>query len=190
MRKKDPQKQKHIYRAALEIIKKHGLEGLKMSEVAKEAGLATGTLYIYFKNKESLIENMHEELKERKIAILLKGYQTGMAFEPAFELLWFNYLEYLLSQSSEFHFFKQYHRTREVENKSIDDQDEFIQTFSLILNKGKESGQLKSVPTSLIVAHLIGSIEKVVWHYFGGKVQLDKDAISAAYQMAWKSVIK
>jgi AcrR family transcriptional regulator len=44
-----------IYQAILEVIKSHGYDGLTMQRVAAAAGIATGTLYNYFKNKDELL---------------------------------------------------------------------------------------------------------------------------------------
>ena len=48
---KDDQKLKDIQTAAMKLVNKTGFIGLKMAEVASEAKLATGTLYIYYKSK-------------------------------------------------------------------------------------------------------------------------------------------
>ncbi len=44
-----------IYEAILVVIKEHGYDGLTMQRVATAAGIATGTLYNYFKNKDELL---------------------------------------------------------------------------------------------------------------------------------------
>ncbi|NQV32441.1 MAG: TetR/AcrR family transcriptional regulator [Phycisphaeraceae bacterium] len=44
-----------IYEATLAVIKEHGYDGLTMQRVATAAGIATGTLYNYFKNKDELL---------------------------------------------------------------------------------------------------------------------------------------
>jgi AcrR family transcriptional regulator len=44
-----------IYEAILVVIKDHGYDGLTMQRVATAAGIATGTLYNYFKNKDELL---------------------------------------------------------------------------------------------------------------------------------------
>ena len=44
-----------IFEATVSVLKKHGVEGLRMDRVAREAEVATGTLYNYFKDKETLI---------------------------------------------------------------------------------------------------------------------------------------
>jgi AcrR family transcriptional regulator len=44
-----------IYEAILVVIKEDGYDGLTMQRVASAAGIATGTLYNYFKNKDELL---------------------------------------------------------------------------------------------------------------------------------------
>ena len=65
MKSKSPEKEAEIYRVVLEITAKVGLAGLKMSNIAKEAGLAHGTVYIYFKNKKDLINQLFKKAKKR-----------------------------------------------------------------------------------------------------------------------------
>jgi len=45
----------NIHQAVLELIGEKGVEDLTVSSVAKRAGIAKGTIYLYFKDKEDLI---------------------------------------------------------------------------------------------------------------------------------------
>jgi AcrR family transcriptional regulator len=45
-----------IQEAALRVISRRGLAGTSMQAVAQEAGIAKGTIYLYFKNREDLVE--------------------------------------------------------------------------------------------------------------------------------------
>lgn len=47
---------KAIQQAVLNVMSSYGQEGLTMQRVADEAGLAKGTLYLYFDNKDELLE--------------------------------------------------------------------------------------------------------------------------------------
>lgn len=51
-----------VYNATVAVLAKEGLEGLRMQYIANMAGLATGTLYNYFKNKDDLLCYVHERL--------------------------------------------------------------------------------------------------------------------------------
>ncbi len=54
MKRKKEERRNEILDVAEEIIAKKGIQGMTMDEVAKKADVATGTLYVYFKNKNSL----------------------------------------------------------------------------------------------------------------------------------------
>ena len=49
-----------IVQAALKIFDQQGFEAAKMAEIAEEAGVAKGTLYLYFENKSALLEGVIE----------------------------------------------------------------------------------------------------------------------------------
>lgn len=54
----DPQKRKkelEILQAATRVLSGRGFDALTMDEVAKEAGLAKGTLFLYYRHKEDLL---------------------------------------------------------------------------------------------------------------------------------------
>ncbi len=49
-----------IQEAALRVISRHGLAGATMQAIADEAGIAKGTIYLYFRNREALVEQTAE----------------------------------------------------------------------------------------------------------------------------------
>jgi len=61
--------QEHILEACLSAFIKHGFANTTMSKIAQEAGIAKGTLYLYFDSKEELThaitEVYFEKFKER-----------------------------------------------------------------------------------------------------------------------------
>ncbi len=58
MRTKDIDKEKRMLNAAIEVVLEYGFLGLTMSRVAKKAQLATDTIYLYFKNKNELLNSL------------------------------------------------------------------------------------------------------------------------------------
>ena len=65
-------KRNDIMQAALELIAERGFHGAPMAEIAEKAGVAAGTIYRYFENKEALITELHRELEEKIGAVLRK----------------------------------------------------------------------------------------------------------------------
>ena len=65
MRRKDPEKEEAILKAAIEAFAEQGYHATKMSAIADKAGVAAGSLYLYFSNKESIIRRIIDEAWKR-----------------------------------------------------------------------------------------------------------------------------
>jgi AcrR family transcriptional regulator len=55
-RKVDPAKREAILAVARELFNEKGVEKTTISEIAAKAGIATGTVYLYFKSKSDIID--------------------------------------------------------------------------------------------------------------------------------------
>src|SRR6267143_2330803 len=54
-------KRERILRAAIEVFAQSGYFNAKVSEIAKAAGVADGTIYLYFDGKEDLLTTIFRE---------------------------------------------------------------------------------------------------------------------------------
>jgi len=61
-RKKDNEKRKRILDSAIKVFAKTGYSDARIQDVAEEAGVSHGTVYIYFKNKDALFMSIFQEI--------------------------------------------------------------------------------------------------------------------------------
>ncbi|OXM16189.1 TetR/AcrR family transcriptional regulator [Paenibacillus herberti] len=61
-----------ILDAALKVIAENGFHGSQVSKIAKEAGVADGTIYLYFKKKEDILISLFQE----KLGDLVERFNT------------------------------------------------------------------------------------------------------------------
>ncbi|TWT08970.1 TetR/AcrR family transcriptional regulator [Planomicrobium sp. CPCC 101079] len=59
--KKDKPKYRQIVDAAVIVIAENGYHQAQVSKIAKQAGVADGTIYLYFKNKEDILISVFQE---------------------------------------------------------------------------------------------------------------------------------
>ncbi|MEQ2526938.1 TetR/AcrR family transcriptional regulator [Bacillaceae bacterium CLA-AA-H227] len=59
--KKDRPKYMQIIDAAVIVIAENGYHQAQVSKIAKQAGVADGTIYLYFKNKEDILISLFQE---------------------------------------------------------------------------------------------------------------------------------
>lgn len=61
------EKHERILAAAVRVFAKKGFHHSRVSEIAEEAGVASGTIYLYFRNKDDILISVFEESLDRII---------------------------------------------------------------------------------------------------------------------------
>ncbi|MBP2675318.1 MAG: transcriptional regulator, TetR family [Deltaproteobacteria bacterium] len=81
MPKRDPShggdKRNRILQAAIEVFSRKGFFNSKVSEIARASGVADGTIYLYFKNKDDLLISLFEEKMGEVVADVRQKIQGG-----------------------------------------------------------------------------------------------------------------
>src|ERR1043165_6623285 len=90
MRTRDESKIDCICKATLQLVKERGLAGITMSDISSAASIATGTLYIYFKNKDELIKALFAECREQSAQQYFAGVDAQAPFEEKMEKVFEN----------------------------------------------------------------------------------------------------
>jgi TetR/AcrR family fatty acid metabolism transcriptional regulator len=58
---KDPDKPQQIVDAAIRVFARNGYYNSRVSDIAREAGIASGTIYLYFRTKEEILVTLFRE---------------------------------------------------------------------------------------------------------------------------------
>lgn len=149
-------KRERILLAAERIFGRHGFFAARVSEIAKEAGVADGTIYLYFKSKDDLLISLFEQRMTQvnealraaiagvppkdQLRAFIKAYLQLVHDEPgAAEVLTIE-----LRQSSKF--------MKEYDNPQFVD---FLRTLGGILAAGQERGELDATIPAHVAARMI-----------------------------------
>jgi TetR/AcrR family fatty acid metabolism transcriptional regulator len=80
-KRKDTEKYHRIIEAATKVFAKNGFYQSKIAQIAKEAGVADGTIYIYFENKDDILISLFEE--QMKVVLDNMALQVAKIDDPA-----------------------------------------------------------------------------------------------------------
>src|SRR5262249_39214090 len=58
---RDPDKPQQIIDAAIRVFARNGYYNSRVSDIAREAGIASGTIYLYFKTKDEILVTLFRE---------------------------------------------------------------------------------------------------------------------------------
>ena len=157
-------KRERILSAAERIFARHGFFAAKVSDVAKEAGVADGTIYLYFKSKDdlliSLFERRMQQLNEalraategvksprEQLRLFIRTYLQLVHDEPAAAEV----LTIELRQSNKF--------MKESENPQFAD---FLRLLGGIIAAAQDKGELdRSIPSHVAARMIFGMLDEL-----------------------------
>jgi len=157
-------KRARITDAAVEVFARNGFHNSRVSDIARGAGVADGTIYLYFKNKEDLLLSIFEE----KMDDLLEGMAVAIEAAPTVEAKIRAYARY------HFHMVRSNPSVAEVlqvelrlSNKFLKEYRPeklwvYLQQFATIVRDGQNNGRFRADADPFI--HM--------WAFFGALDEL------------------
>jgi AcrR family transcriptional regulator len=175
-----------ILAAAFDVFAAHGYAETRLDEVAKRAGVAKGTIYLYFKNKEQLFRAVARSLIQKRFDALV-GTFRGTAPELLRELLSRMYsqivrndrarsiVRLMLAESGKFP------RLSEIYHREIIAPG--IKAVRQVLKRGIASGEFRKTPAVEFPQILVApGILAIVWKLLhGDRHRLDLNAYLQAH---------
>jgi len=89
------------------MIVKHGFDGLSMQKLAKAAKVSPATIYIYFKDREDLIQQVAVQEVDKMISATFVGFKPDMSFPKGLKIQWENRMKYWTNHPLEAQFMEQ-----------------------------------------------------------------------------------
>ena len=84
-----------IFDATDRLMAKEGLHHLSMHKLAKEAGIAAGTIYLYFKSKDELLAQFARRVFNKFAVAIEEGFDESQSFFEQYRKMWWNIWHFL-----------------------------------------------------------------------------------------------
>jgi AcrR family transcriptional regulator len=93
-RPKSEDKRNAILDAATRVFAERGLTSAPTSEISKEAGVAEGTLFTYFKTKDDLMNALYHEIKLELADAMMSGFPRRKSVRTRLQHVWDGYVNW------------------------------------------------------------------------------------------------
>lgn len=189
MRLKDDQKTDQIFAGALALTARVGLAGLTVPLIAREAGVATGTIYIYFKNKEELIRELFKDTKQRFSRGVFTGYKVDGPVKECLRKIWENMLRYSAEHYPAQVFMQQYNVSpygRETQAMALS----AMQPLLDVIAEGQRQDLVKGGNPGFILALLAGFVGQLAGVLHEQPGLLTKEYVETTFGFVWDAMKK
>ena len=191
MKLKDAEKEKRIMQATREIVHEKGLVGVKMTAVAKKAGIAPSNVYIYFKNKEDLLENTFFDGFRNSVALTFRenAIRDDIPFKHKVQLHFEVLIKAKLSLRMEFSFFRQYMQSIYFKKELHRSVDSIAEPFFKLFGQGQKEMIIKDdIEMNLILALIDGMSDKLIELHDSKRINLDDELIEKSFKLIWDAL--
>lgn len=183
-------KQQDILNAALHLFVEAGFHGTPTSRIAKEAGVANGTLFYYFKTKEELIVALYNTIRYRFHTQAFAGHDPANGLRESLEMAFMRSLDWAGNHKDEFHFMQQFEASPYYQFPNKGDLSRQNDALLNIITQGVGERILKDMPVELL-SLLIEQQIRAVSNYLASELdELRKKKITAdCFDMLWNMLV-
>jgi len=185
---KNTKKKDALLKATLCLVKNNGFHQAPMSQIARMAEVSPATIYIYFKNKQDLINKLYLSLKESFTEYAFKDLDLDMPVKIAFKKIWFNIARYKISKSEESSFLCQCDNTPMIDTETRNEGIKHLKPLLDIWLKGQKEGIIKDISLNLLYAFTIYPLAFLINSSEKDNFTFTEEDLDTTFDIVWDSI--
>jgi TetR/AcrR family fatty acid metabolism transcriptional regulator len=174
-------KRERILRAAVDVFAQHGYFNAKVSQIAKAAGVADGTIYLYFDGKEDVLITIFREYTRNYLHALEQRLANVNRAEERLRIMVRHHLE-TLGRDKALAAVSQIELRHSLKFLSLFSQQEvadYLNVIRKIVEHGQEEGVFRrNVHPQLVAKAIFGVLDEMVTSWMLSEKDYDLPAQS------------
>tara|TARA_R110002050_G_scaffold64779_1_gene140760 strand:- start:4294 stop:4878 length:585 start_codon:yes stop_codon:yes gene_type:complete len=181
-------KRNALINATIELVNNDGFHATPMSKIAKMACVSPATIYLYFENKQDLVNKTYLEVKSSYTAYAFATYDETMSVKEGFEVIWKRIAEFKLKEDAYAMFLAQCDNTPMINEESRQEGIRHLQPLLDLWKRGIKEGVIKPMSEYMLYAYAINPLSFLTIAQNRGTLVLDDKQLELAFEAAWSSI--
>jgi AcrR family transcriptional regulator len=164
-------------RVAVNLFTSQGFDATPTAQISKEANISTGTLFHYFPNKNSILDQLYLSVKKGMSAIVSRD--DDQAIPPRKRLFLFvrNYTEWAIANPEEFLFLDQFYHSPSISEKVQKETHDEFEWLTNMIRVGIDAGILKEPSVEFNLVMITSILYGIITLIKSGKTGLSNEQI-------------
>ncbi len=181
-------KRARLLEAALELFETRGYDAVAVPEIARKAGVATGTLYLYFKDKQALVNALYRFWKDRYNTTVLAPLPPRLGARQAFSTYWQRMTLFARTFPRAIRFMDLHHHGDYLDAESRESSRLYDGVASAFVAEGRKAGAIRAIDPALAVALMWGAATALVKFSAEGAIKFNADTASEMEDALWRAI--
>ena len=183
-----PERRDEILAAALTCFVARGYHGTAVPQVAKQAGIAAGTIYHYFPGKEALVNAVYRKWKQEIAQRVLTAFQPGAPVREQFRTMYRTMIEFALAHPDAFAFLELHHHASYLDAESQAMTNRLKDFGATMVQRAQAEGVVKAGSTNLLMELVFGAFIGMMRAHWEGRVDLSGPDRALAEEACWDTI--
>jgi AcrR family transcriptional regulator len=185
---KPDDKRKRLLEAALELFETRGFDGVAVPEIAHQAGVATGTIYRYFKDKEALVNALYQHWKRYYNTIVLAPQSARASPRQAFGQYWQRMMMFARTYPQAMRFMDLHHHGAYLDDESRALSKAYAVEARAFMASARSSGAIRDLDPVLVVALMWGAAAGLTKFAASGALDFNATAANDMEEALWRAI--
>lgn len=177
-----------ILKAADVLMAREGVQNLSTHKIAKEAGVSVGTIYLYFKDKETLLKQLIFFLFDAFHDAVDKKYDPMLPLFDQYRQMWHDTWQFMLGNPDIVKNIHQYESLPQFQSMMAEchNSDEIV--WNRLIKQGQQQGVISNLPPFVLFAISMHS----AWELMRQQIMLGKSypesVLEEVILRTWKAI--
>ncbi len=162
VRKPSPEKRAQYLSAALKLFVTNGVQNTSTAAVAKEAGTAAGTLFLYFPTKQDLINELVMEIVKAQSETIETALTPALSARDTFLAIWEGSIRWFLANMEAYQYIQQVRDSGMISDEVVQESNKYFGFYYTAIQKGLREVAIKPYPVELIGEMLYRAIVAIM----------------------------
>lgn len=159
-----PEKRAQLLSSALKLFVKNGVMNTSTAEIAKDAGIAAGTLFLYFPTKQNLLDQLVLKIGKEQSEHINQLLKPSLSARETFFTIWHGTVTWFLENMEAYQYVQQVRDSGMISESAVQESNKFFGYYYNAIQKGFQEGSIKAYPLGLIGDFLYQDIVAVINH--------------------------
>lgn len=184
----EPGKRSFILDAALELFSERGFHGTAVPDIARAAGVGTGTIYRYFPSKEGLVNALYQHWRARFNAAVLAPMPAGLKPQAQFDLYWQRLAGFARTEPTVARFLELHHHGDYLDETSRSIQRVYPAAMRNFVRAGIGAGILRAAAPEALIALMQGAMLGLLKQDEAGAGAITADLTRETGACIWRAI--
>lgn len=172
----------------MELFEERGFDATAVPEVAKRAGVATGSIYRYFTSKDELVNALYRSWKQKYNEYVLTDPPANATARQAFSHYWRGMAAFARKYPTAARFLDLHHHSGYLVDESLKPERDAQAIAASFIARGVSSGEVRKIAPIVLIALMTGAMRGLLTFAGKGELTLDDATIQTIEDCVWHGI--